>query len=160
MAILAMNKSNEKLDGFSVWTEPKGYKAIWINGKSIKAHIYVWEKHNGPKPKGYDIHHIDEDKANYSIDNLELLSKSDHQKVHAGWVRELGVWVAKPCNKCCSVKPLSEFYPRKGYEPTALCKPCHCEQTHEWAKKNRIKRRKIALDYYYRNKNKGGEDNG
>lgn len=150
----------ETLDGYPVWTEPKGYKVIWKDGRAIKAHVYVWEQANGPKPNGYDIHHIDHDKGNYDLKNLALLSKSDHQKVHAGWVAEGGEWVAKPCMGCGSVKPLADFYPRKGREPSALCKPCHCRKTQEWAGKNRAKRRAIALAYYYRNKQKGGEDNG
>ena len=29
-----------------------------------RMHRYVWEFYNGPIPKGYDIHHKDEDKAN------------------------------------------------------------------------------------------------
>lgn len=155
-----MEKSNETLDGFAVWTEPKGYKVMWIDGRAVKCHVYVWEKANGPKPKGHDIHHIDENKANYALSNLELLSKSDHQKIHAGWVKSDGDWVAKPCTRCGEVKPLGDFYPRKGLEPSALCKPCHCVKTAEWSANNKEKRKKIALDYYYRNKAKGGGDNG
>ena len=153
-----MGKSKETLDGFSIWTEPKGYKVLWLDGRTIKAHVYVWEKINGPKPIGFDIHHKDFNKANYAIENLELLSKSDHHKIHAGWVLENGNWAAKPCRSCGEVKGLSEFYPRKGKTPSALCKPCHCLKTKDWAVRNPERRKKIALKYYYRKK--GGGDNG
>lgn len=150
-----MEKSKEKIDGFPVWVDAKGYKIIWIDGRSVKAHVYLWEKENGPKPDGFDIHHIDCNKGNYELSNLELLSKSDHAKVHAGWVKKDGIWHSKPCTNCQTIKPLTEFYPRKGLSPTARCKPCHCEATKEWSLKNKEKRKKIALAYYYRKK--GGE---
>ena len=49
----------------------------------ILMHRFVYENEIGPIPKGYDIHHIDEDKANNKIENLECLSKSDHTKKYS-----------------------------------------------------------------------------
>jgi len=111
-------------EGFGVWYDHKGYPLIYIGGKDIKIHVFVWERENGSKPKGYDIHHKDYNKANYNIDNLELLSKSDHLKIHAGWIRVNGNWVSKPCTRCGIMQPLNNFYARKGYTPSALCKSC------------------------------------
>lgn len=71
----------------------KGHKYIPNNGK-LKG------KHNSPRinishkifceyhniecvPKGFVIHHIDENKDNNLIENLMLLSKSEHSKLHA-----------------------------------------------------------------------------
>ncbi len=45
-------------------------------------HRVIWEEYFGPIPDGYHIHHKDEDKTNNKIDNLELLSASDHHKTH------------------------------------------------------------------------------
>ena len=40
---------------------------------------YVWEKHNNRMlPKGFTIDHIDEDKTNDSIENLQMLSLLDN----------------------------------------------------------------------------------
>lgn len=40
---------------------------------------YVWEKHNNRMlPDGFTIDHIDEDKTNDSIENLQILSLSDN----------------------------------------------------------------------------------
>ena len=39
---------------------------------------YKWEKEKGKIPKGWDIHHIDFDKTNNDIKNLECLSKEEH----------------------------------------------------------------------------------
>lgn len=52
------------------------------NGHRKRMHVYVWEHYNGKIPKGYHVHHIDEDKSNNSIENLELLSSSEHLSLH------------------------------------------------------------------------------
>ena len=57
----------------------KGYYARTTDG-TIKLHMDVWVYYNGEIPKGYDIHHIDEDKLNNNISNLELLTHSEHSK--------------------------------------------------------------------------------
>ena len=46
-------------------------------------HRYVWEFYNGKIPKGYEIHHKDGNRANNTIENLQCLSKSEHQKLHS-----------------------------------------------------------------------------
>lgn len=47
----------------------------------------LWEQHHGPIPKDeygrtYDIHHIDGNRKNNSLDNLVCLSIEDHYKIH------------------------------------------------------------------------------
>lgn len=41
-------------------------------------HRYVWETERGKIPESYDIHHLDEDKTNNIITNLECLPKAEH----------------------------------------------------------------------------------
>lgn len=52
------------------------------NGKRQRLHRYIWEYYNGEIPKGYDIHHKDHNKDNNELDNLELISKSQHSRLH------------------------------------------------------------------------------
>jgi hypothetical protein len=115
-------------DNKKMWLSSKDYLMIWHNGKSKMLHEYVWEKYHGmEKPKGMYIHHKDGDKTNFDISNLELVSESTHQKIHAGWIRDdNGVFIAKPCNCCKKILSLNNFYERKGYgTPSAKCKKCH-----------------------------------
>lgn len=49
----------------------------------MRMHRYVWEFHNGKIPRGCEVHHIDGDKANNAIENLQLMTRSDHAKLHA-----------------------------------------------------------------------------
>lgn len=104
-----MNKTHYK--GYKIYEAEKGYLHIWCNGKNTPLHVYVWEEVNGSKPDGYDIHHVDGNVKNYSLSNLELVSKIDHKRIHCGWVRnKQKQWVKKPCSGCKKVLALNKFY--------------------------------------------------
>lgn len=65
----------------------KFYKSVngyWIccTCKLPWAHRWVWMNERGEIPKGLDVHHIDGDKDNNRIENLDLITRSDHQKLH------------------------------------------------------------------------------
>ena len=60
----------------------RGYRMIRIGNKFREEHIVVWEKHHGKKPKGYEIHHKDFNKLNNKIENLRLLTKGKHRRLH------------------------------------------------------------------------------
>lgn len=45
-------------------------------------HRLVYEKHNGPIPDGFQIHHQDNDKSNNNPNNLVMISKSEHHNLH------------------------------------------------------------------------------
>ena len=139
-------------EGYGIWDDGKGYPCIQIDGKGIRLHVYVWERVHGSKPKGYVVHHRDRDKANWQLENLELISHSDHLKIHAGWQRNGGQWVAKPCNRCGCTLPLTAFYPRRGHTPSSLCKPCTNVVTTAYNKTVPEKRRLYNQRWYAKRK--------
>ena len=49
---------------------------------SQKLHRLIWEKHYGPIPEGYVIHHKDGNKLNNNISNLECMPNGDHSRLH------------------------------------------------------------------------------
>lgn len=51
----------------------------------ILEHKKVWIDSNGEIPKGYDIHHKDEDKLNNKLSNLKMLTRSEHMKIHCSF---------------------------------------------------------------------------
>jgi len=59
-----------------------GYKVIRFLGNHYLEHRYIWEKHKGYIPKGYTIHHIDGNKLNNKIENLQLWTNKDHVNLH------------------------------------------------------------------------------
>ena len=46
-------------------------------------HRDVWEFYKGTIPNGFDIHHINGNKEDNRIENLECLSKSEHTKKYS-----------------------------------------------------------------------------
>ena len=72
------------IDGYLInFSSGSGYPTIWINNKNTLVHRYVWKKHNGEIPKGYIIHHLDENKNNFNIENLEIMARCEHSRQHA-----------------------------------------------------------------------------
>lgn len=71
----------EKYDGHSIWVD-NGYPKIWVDGKNVRLHKYIWEKTYGPVPDGMVIHHKDGDKLNYDLSNLELMDSTEHHRMH------------------------------------------------------------------------------
>lgn len=69
--------------------EKDGYIRLHNGNNFIYLHKLIWECVNGDIPKDengkpYHIHHIDGNKENNSIYNLEILSPSEHEKLHYG----------------------------------------------------------------------------
>src|SRR3954469_7052558 len=64
---------------------PGGYLQEKINGQYVLCHRAVFAAALGIEklPPWLDVHHIDENKMNNSIDNLALVSKVAHGKLHS-----------------------------------------------------------------------------
>lgn len=59
-----------------------GYVNIKVEGKRklVLKHRHIWEQHNGPIPKGFNIQFKDGNKHNCSIDNLYMISRSEQMR--------------------------------------------------------------------------------
>lgn len=113
-------------DGYKFRKDKKsGY---WLCSKLQKRlHIYIYEKYNGKVPKGMEVHHIDMNKDNNEIDNLKLLTKSEHNKLHYSLlsdeekerrkkiIREKSLPKLQEYNK---LNPKSKEWYQKHYEET------------------------------------------
>ena len=84
---------NEK-GQFIKTTDKIDYKVKQKNGKRKGEHIFVWEEYNKQDvPKGYIIHHVDRNKRNNDISNLQLMTEKDHVKLHFGeYYKDRDVW--------------------------------------------------------------------
>ena len=70
------------IHGFKKLNKPlHKYKTISVNGKQVREHRYIMEQHLGRKLERWEhVHHINDLSSDNRIENLEVLSNSDHQK--------------------------------------------------------------------------------
>lgn len=59
-----------------------GYYSLTTGNRGLM-HRYVWQKEVGKIPKGWDIHHINEDRTDNRIENLECLPKAEHTRKYS-----------------------------------------------------------------------------
>lgn len=69
-------------NGRRYYRKPTGYYKADHKFGGEYLHRAVWLNERGPIQAGYDVHHKDGDKSRNDIDNLELLSKGDHSRMH------------------------------------------------------------------------------
>jgi hypothetical protein len=67
----------------SFYVHNEGYIVMCLNGKEQYHHRYIMEQHVGRKLRSDEhVHHINEIKNDNRIENLEILSRSDHAILH------------------------------------------------------------------------------
>ena len=98
MGVAKTNNYKGKKSGS--WYE-NGYKVLYIDGReSIKEHIYIMEKSLGRKLDHKEVvHHKNEIKDDNSIDNLQLMTRSEHSEYHRKKEHHNGEKLFKPINE-------------------------------------------------------------
>jgi hypothetical protein len=72
----------QEYNGLKFSLRNTGYYSLTTDKRCLM-HRYVWENINGKIPFGFDIHHINNDKSDNRIENLECLPKSEHTKKYS-----------------------------------------------------------------------------
>lgn len=65
------------------YVSKRGYWIIYVPGiGDIKEHHHIWKKQFGEIPQGYHLHHINLNRLDNRIENLQLIPKKEHAKLH------------------------------------------------------------------------------
>lgn len=94
-------------DGY-IWIRIKGKG---YHGNQIKLHRYLMQVKLGRELKASEIvHHIDEDKFNNNIDNLQLTTISEHNRIHGHFKKDKrsDIWKNKEIKIVLSNLPIKE----------------------------------------------------
>lgn len=75
-------RPHQYYDGKKFTLRNTGYYSLTTNDRMLM-HRYIWEKEIGKIPDGWDIHHINEDKADNRIENFECLPKAEHTRKYS-----------------------------------------------------------------------------
>ena len=81
-----MSTENQMFNGIKFYKRTDNlywYSTTRVNGKRVYMHKYVWEYYNSTIPKGYEVHHIDLNRDNNNIENLQLLTIKEHKDLHS-----------------------------------------------------------------------------
>ena len=104
----------------------EGYGRKNIGGRKYTAHVLTWEAVHGPVPKGYELHHVCENKACVNVGHLECLTRLEHRRRH----------LREPKAYCKHGHPLDEVnvYLWRGKR---FCRTCRVARTAAWRKRNK-----------------------
>lgn len=122
----------------------KYYKTIQINGKQVRLHRYVMEQKLGRKLLFNEIvHHKDENKHNNNIDNLELVSRSIHKKIHY----EIGEKTRFKTIHDIDINIITEMYKTMSIEKISIYFNVAIGTIYNKMKKNNIKTNKRGYSF-------------
>lgn len=84
---LAMTEPIVGDPGCIIWTgatNSKGYGYLWVDGRSVLAHRYAWERERGPIPDTREVDHMCFERACVNPQHLRLATRAQNVQNRAG----------------------------------------------------------------------------
>ena len=105
-----------------------GYVRLMRNWKRDYEHRRVWIEANGEIPAGMKVHHINGNSSDNRLENLQLVTTSEHTTLHLKCYDEHG---NKRCTICGEFKPRDSFSLGENGTMQGPCKPCKARYNRE-----------------------------
>jgi hypothetical protein len=104
-----------------------GYVSVRVGSKYELEHRHIMEQHIGRTlKKGEQVHHLNEDKSDNRIENLELTNISEHISKYHPSKKDLSKWTAIACLNCDVV--FAERIKKIQKNPSCFCsRSCYLE---------------------------------
>lgn len=121
-----------KRDGrwYCQWREPGSRHVL----KQLE-HRWVWEMAHGPIPEGFHVHHINHDRCDNRLENLQIMPGHEHRDMHAREREDhrlIGGVEFRRCGRCHVYKPTAEFSRRAAGTYHGYCKRCVADYLRDW----------------------------
>ena len=102
-----------------------GYRRVRMPGtkRFRMEHVLVWESRHGPVPPGRELHHVNGNKLDNRIENLQSVTRLEHKRIHSGCVLRDGTWW-KPCHHCAVLQPVENYYRKPDGGVMPICRSC------------------------------------
>lgn len=110
-----------------LYTHNKGYIETVVNGKRSLLHRVIYEEYHNVILTNKDvIHHIDGNKENNDVSNLELTNNSEHAKLHQkSRIKPLIQLICQQCNKKYKI-PIAQYKSKIKQGQTIFVCSKHC----------------------------------
>ena len=118
-----------ELSGFYNMGTKTTYKMTYKNGANIREHRAVMEKHIGRSLRTDEIiHHKDGNKRNNAVSNLEIVTRSNHARLHSDRLLKRKRPITQKDKDGTIIKIWESGLSIKrelGYENSNICKCCN-----------------------------------
>lgn len=121
MRVEIIDDTHQRFNGVNYRRNKRG----WYQTPYTALHIEVWKFHRGDIPKGYEIHHVDCNKDNNQIENLQCVTRAEHVQIHLEIKRAQGLIAPKKPSLICS--RCGKSFTSEAKEPPDMCAACRRE---------------------------------